>query len=568
MQDISIKAQNYKCFEDELVFESLKRVNVIIGKNNSGKSSIIDVIDMVTTGEYSFEQTSWRNNTRPKIIYTSTITNEIVNRVFPGNMFNGQIGVNINHNTYGRHYIGRQISWTRTGGGNRASELINCQDHGINPSLKTLTDPDYHRSLPSNMPIILEGKVFKRIAAERDIMPESDNETMYPIMPNGNGLTNAIQSFLNHAHLPSSLIKKDFLGALNEIFAHDSEFTDIVCQLHKPSKMWEIFLEEKHKGQIALSKSGSGLKTVITVLASLLLIPSMEEKKLNSYVFGFEELENNIHPALLRRLNDYLYRASIEHDFMYFLTTHSSVLIDQFSKQNDAQIIHVTQSDGKATCRTTKTYIENNGILDDLDVRASDLLQANGIIWVEGPSDRIYINRWIELWSGGELREGTHYQCISYGGRLLSHLSADLPELVNESVSILNTNRNAIMLIDSDMKHEDTSINDTKKRIVKEFEEIGSLAWVTKGKEIENYIPKDIVNSFWTIEDSPQVEQYSSFFEHLDDLSDKEGTRYSAKKPLLAEKLVGLMTKENLSPILDLDKQMNEVCKSIRRWNS
>lgn len=30
--------------------------------------------------------------------------------------------------------------------------------------------------------------------------------------------------------------------------------------------------------------------------------------------------------------------------------------------------------------------------LDDLGVKASDLLQANGIIWVEGPSDRAYIH--------------------------------------------------------------------------------------------------------------------------------------------------------------------------------
>ena len=33
------------------------------------------------------------------------------------------------------------------------------------------------------------------------------------------------------------------------------------------------------------------------------------------------------------------------------------------------------------------------------------------LIWVEGPSDRIYINRWIELFSEGKLEEGRDHQC-------------------------------------------------------------------------------------------------------------------------------------------------------------
>ncbi|MFM9597423.1 hypothetical protein ACKI1O_49810, partial [Streptomyces scabiei] len=90
------------------------------------------------------------------------------------------------------------------------------------------------------------------------------------------------------------------------------------------------------------------------------------------------------------------------------------------------------------------------------------------------PSDRIYLNRWIELWSEGSLREGTHYQIIFYGGRLLSHLSAQSPEDVASCISILNTNRNAIILIDSDKRSKSTPINETKKRIQNEFAEIES----------------------------------------------------------------------------------------------
>lgn len=416
------------------------------------------------------------------------------------------------------------------------------------------------------MPIELQGKSFKLIAAERDIVPEGDSNEI-TINSNGTGITNTIQCFINRSKLPSHLVEVDLLSALNKIFAQDATFTDIVCQ-HHDSNTWEIYLEEEHKGRIALSKSGSGLKTVIMVLAYLYLVPPVEGKSLNQYLFAFEELENNIHPSLLRRLNEFIYNMSKIHNFKFFLTTHSSVLIDQFSKQEDAQIIHVTHENGNSLCIPTKTYIENNGILDDLDVRASDILQANGVIWVEGPSDRIYLNRWIELWSNGKRREGTHYQCLIYGGRLLSHLSAESPELVRDCISILKINRNSIILIDSDKRKRQASINNTKKRILEEFEKLGALAWVTKGKEIENYIPKDVVDAFWKRNDTNQVDQYVSFFDHIDNYSKGDGEKYFGKKSLLSENLIGFMNKENLSPELDLNDKMNKVCKRIHTWNS
>ncbi len=36
-------------------------------------------------------------------------------------------------------------------------------------------------------------------------------------------------------------------------------------------------------------------------------------------------------------------------------------------------------------------------LLNDLDIRVSDLVQTNRIIWVEEPSDRIYVKRWLQL---------------------------------------------------------------------------------------------------------------------------------------------------------------------------
>ncbi|ENM5724768.1 AAA family ATPase [Vibrio mimicus] len=563
MHQIGIKIKGYKCFTEEVGFDVIQRVNLIIGRNNSGKSSLLDLIDVVTCENYSFNRNTWRTNEPPQVIFESVITEDVAKLTFPDNTSGGHIGDN--HGNYGRRFIGRKIKWSKFGKvGNVACNIIDCDDEGINPRL--VNAGNYKHILPKNIPITLEGKIFRRLSAERDIIPESAKTNVIDISSNGVGLTNAIQCFINKSDLPSDLVEKNILNALNEIFSHDAHFTDIVCQLYE-NGTWEIYLEEEQKGRIPLSQSGSGLKTVISVLAFLFLVPHLENNKLNKYVFGFEELENNIHPSLLRRLSEYIYKASVDNEFIYFLTTHSNVLIDQYSKQSDAQIIHVTHDKSSSICKTAKTYIDNRGILDDLDIRASDILQANGIIWVEGPSDRIYLNRWIDIWSDGTLKEGTHYQVIFYGGRLLSHLSAETIDNNDDGISILNANRNAMIIIDSDKKARGSKINNTKQRIRSEFNKLDAFCWITKGKEIENYIPVEVVNKAFNTHETVSVGIYDNFFNYLDNLIDGEGRKYSNKKTLMAEKIIPFMEKENLSNMLDFANCMDRTCSSIRSWN-
>src|SRR5690606_2795615 len=126
----------------------------------------------------------------------------------------------------------------------------------------------------------------------------------------------------------------------------------------------------------------------------------------------------------------------------------------------EAQILHVKHNGKYAKMSKVETFIEKKGIIDDLDVRASDLLQSNGIIWVEGPSDRIYLNKWIELYSNSEIKENVHYQIVFYGGRLLSHLSVD-PNINPDLINILKVNSNCIFIMDSDKRRKNEPLNTT-----------------------------------------------------------------------------------------------------------
>ena len=158
-----------------------------------------------------------------------------------------------------------------------------------------------------------------------------------------------------------------------------------------------------------------------------------------------------------------MYKYGLEKDVIMFITTHSHVAINTFCDKEYVKVFHVEKNEGISKLHKIDNYISKNELLNDLDVRASDLLQSNGIIWVEGPSDRIYIKKWLEIFGNNKLEEGRDYQFLYYGGKLLSHYTVekDYTDLIN----VLLTNRNAAIVIDSDRRNQTARINETKKEL-------------------------------------------------------------------------------------------------------
>lgn len=558
----SIYFKGYKSFDVNSYTEvsDIKNLNVIIGKNNSGKSSVVDMFQYVLDPKKFSD-----NKSRFTVVELMfKVGEEKIDQVFQKNTSGG--GIPENHNAFGQKYIGKDIRLSidiNKRGFDNERPYFQYTYSRQQPEIFNSQYNLYWDKLAASYWNYLDEYQFRRLDAERNIIPEIDTENEN-LQPNGDGACNLIRKFINFSQYDEKLIENTLLEELNRIMNPEASFSKIrVQQVQRESELlWEIFLEEKNSGRFALSQSGSGLKTIILILLNLLVIPETKEYKNKKIIYAFEEIENNLHPALQRRVFDYLYEFATNHNVIMFLTTHSHVAINTYYEKALAQIFHVTKENNVSTMKLIDNYVDKVQILNDLDVRASDLLQSNGIIWVEGPSDRVYIKKWLEVFCDCKFEEGKDYQFLYYGGRLLSHYTADYES--DDLINVLLTNHNAAIIIDSDKKGNNAKINDTKKRVKDEFSKKESFCWITKGKEIENYVSKEAIEKSLGRKLNKTCGQYELFPDYIKSL---DGT-FTSHKVEFAAKIISNVTYENSEDILDLVIQIKLLYNEIMKWNN
>lgn len=299
--------------------------------------------------------------------------------------------------------------------------------------------------------------------------------------------------------------------------------------------------------RLPLSNFGTGTHELIILVTAV--------TEIENSICCIEEPEIHLHPRLQSEFVKYLLN---ETNNVYFLTTHSATLINMAQQEKDIQIFHLSQINGETQCFLANSSITQRKVIDELGIKPSDLFQANCIIWVEGAADRIYIRRWLELLAP-ELVEDFHYKFLYYAN---THRFID-EALETEFESLLKINKNIILIQDSDKSSAFETLSEKKTRLERICIEHGGISWITEGREIENYLSSSIINNAWKIR--IDFTMYDEIEKKLSEKFSKRGQGAKIGKVDIAKRITPCLTTRDIKG--DLKKHLLEIIEKIRIWN-
>ncbi len=311
--------------------------------------------------------------------------------------------------------------------------------------------------------------------------------------------------------------------------------------------------------RLPLSSFGTGVHELLILLTSI--------TSMNNSICCIEEPEIHFHPRLQK---EFLHFMLSETSNIFLISTHSPSFINALNNNDDLQLIHLKSIDGTTEQISILKRSDAWTLLNDLGINPNDLLQSNCVLWVEGPSDSIYIRRWIQLLEPS-LVEGRDYSFFCYS-RLLS-LNIDGENENALYTNVLSINRNSIIILDSDRVTKESTLKKEKESLINRCKENDVMYWLTDGKEIENYLSSSVIQKsikkIKNVDISVNVNLFDDFGETLDRalVAQKErAINYTNNKHGLSKLFAQLFDKEDFD--VTLREKVLEVIEKIKSFNS
>ncbi len=524
IKEIEIKGWRSFDSENGIVLKDLKRINVLIGPNNSGKSNISKFFHKLKDLLKDNEQRHFRDG---DYAIFSRMNHTRINNNDTWSWAGDEIKCNIKVNGLNKRWYSKEpylpihktddMKLTYVHNVSETSSvfsveiddkaLIKCPKKGNTQVLNI--DLNNYVDFNSNLKALLDTVTYWAELSQsivfidpiRHYNRKHGNDNYKEYYFEGHETLSRIKSLQIADELHEwSLFQNNINKWLQDLLNEKIEF-----RLDNDEPRFII----KRNGKDLISRIddvGTGVSQLFMILAFLFI---NRHKQLNVFI---DEPEANLHPEAVKVLVRIFERDFKNHTF--FITTHSSSLIDEVS--SDWSIHRVIRSgENSSKILPCNSIVAKYEVLDDLGIRASQLLQSNLIIWVEGPSDRIYINKWIKDLVKIEspnikIQEGKHYSFLMYGGSNLSTHTI-LSEENNDNIDILCTSRYAVIVCDSDYKTpEDETNNALKDRVKAIYQRLNEVKqseigherninnyikfWITEGRETENYIPQSLLS--------------------------------------------------------------------------
>ncbi len=206
----SVSFRGHRCFKKEWAgFDSTKPINVIIGRNNTGKSHLLDLAAALCEGK--LEGRGWRYRCR------GVLDEGSLKPFFQEHTSEGELRGN-HWRDHGLHFVGVTVTWEMDEQAN-ATEL--SFHNGFDPNSRygersTTVRLAGIREAVKRVSHKLSGSVFRRLLADRDIRPEAPDNHL-SLSSDGVGATNIMRRYIvtSNPQFPREISQRYLLSALN-----------------------------------------------------------------------------------------------------------------------------------------------------------------------------------------------------------------------------------------------------------------------------------------------------------------------------------------------------------------
>src|SRR5690606_3165941 len=147
--------------ENEQGFDQIKPVNLIIGRNNSGKSTLIDLVEYAVKGKIDAPEAHWYSKRQPELVAEAPLSEEELQSIFSQSTSGGVIPGR-NHWELGSRLVGAKFIWNP--GAKKDNKFISIGDclDGSRPFDRLKKAAGYLQRIANEKSNPLRGKMFRR----------------------------------------------------------------------------------------------------------------------------------------------------------------------------------------------------------------------------------------------------------------------------------------------------------------------------------------------------------------------------------------------------------------------